>query len=163
MSAPYEEILAGESVLRNPPGARHEAVCARLHQLLGAATAGNPTSRLLAARHVVELGPGTLLRPDAAIVTVATGKVWLAVEVIEAGDQHVDTVRKKELYENARLPRLWMVDVRYDNAEVYSGGPHGLALNHILASGDCLTEKLLPGLSVGMKDLFAPDQKQKPT
>jgi hypothetical protein len=156
MSARYEEILAGESVLRQPPGARHEVICARLHQLLASATTGQAAARLLAPRQVIELGPGTLLRPDAAIVTAATGKIWLAIEVIEAGDQHVDTVRKKELYENARLPRLWMVDVRYNNAEVYSGGPHGLALNHILASGDCLTEKLLPGLNVAMKALFAP-------
>jgi hypothetical protein len=156
MSARYEEILAGESVLRAPPGARHETVCARLHQLLAAATAGSAASKLLAARHVVELGPGTLVRPDAAVVTAATGKIWLAVEVIEAGDQRVDTVTKKELYENTRLPRLWMVDVRYDNVEVYSGGPHGLALNRILAGGEQLTEKLLPSLNVAMNELFAP-------
>jgi hypothetical protein len=155
MSLRYEEILAGESVLRAAPGARHEAVCARLHQLLAAATAGHAAAKLLPARHVVELAPGTLVRPDAAVVTAATGKIWLAVEVIEAGDQRVDTVTKKEFYENARLPRLWMVDVRYDNVEVYSGGPHGLALNRILAGGDQLTEKLLPGLGVVMSDLFA--------
>lgn len=155
MSVRYEEILAGESVLRSPPGARHETVCARLHRLIAAATAGHAAAKLLAARHVVELAPGTLVRPDAAIVTAATGKIWLAVEVIEAGDQRVDTVTKKELYENARLPRLWMVDTRYDNVEVYSGGPHGLALNRILAGDECLTEKLLPGLSVVIKDLFA--------
>jgi Putative restriction endonuclease len=154
MSLRYEEILAGESVLRAPPGARHEVICERLHQLLAAATAGQAAAKLLPARYVVELAPGTLLRPDAAIVTAATGKLWLAVEVIEAGDQRVDTVTKKELYENARLPRLWMVDVRYDNVEVYSGGPHGLALHRILAAGDQLTEKLLPDLSVAVSDLF---------
>jgi len=63
-------------------------------------------------------------------------------------------VIKKGLYEDVRLPRLWMVDPRYNNVEVYHGSPYGLALQRILANRDQLTETLLPDLALAMGDLF---------
>jgi Uma2 family endonuclease len=59
-------------------------------------------------------------------------------------------------YETANIPRLWMVDPRYDNVEIYHGSPYGLALKQILAGGELLTESLLPGFSILVSDLFAP-------
>jgi Uma2 family endonuclease len=63
-------------------------------------------------------------------------------------------VRKKSLYEEANVPRLWMIDPRYDNVEVYHGTPHGLALQHILAAREILAEKLLPALRLEIAILF---------
>lgn len=154
MSEPYEEILCGESVLRHPPGGRHELVCERLHARVARSVAAVASTRLLPPRTVIELCPGTLLRPDLTLVTVATGKAWLIAEVVDTVDHHADTVMKKGLYEDVRLPRLWMVDPRYDNVEVYHGSPYGLALRHILANRDLLTEALLPELSLAMAELF---------
>ena len=154
MSNPYEEIVRGESVLRHAPGWRHEAVCERLHSRLSNTVAPVKTTRLLPLRSVIELSPGTLLRPDLTLVTAATGKAWLIAEVVDTVDHHPDTVIKKALYEDVRLPRLWMVDPRYDNVEVYHGSPYGLALQRILANRDLLTEALLPDLSLAMADLF---------
>ena len=62
---------------------------------------------------------------------------------------------KKQLYEEIRLPRLWMVDPRYDNVEVYHSLEYGLALKGILAGRDVLTEKLLPEFQYIIADLFA--------
>jgi Uma2 family endonuclease len=154
MSEPYEEILSGESVLRRPPGGRHELVCGRLHDRVGRSVAAVASTRLLPPRTVIQLCPGTLLRPDLTLVTAATGKAWLIAEVVDSVDHHADTVVKKSLYEDVRLPRLWMVDPRYDNVEVYHGSPYGLALRHILANRDLLTEALLPELSLAMAELF---------
>ncbi|HEY6166870.1 MAG TPA: Uma2 family endonuclease [Verrucomicrobiae bacterium] len=154
MSDSYEEILAGERFLRSAPGARHERICARLHQSVFASLGNVATTRLLPARTLVELSTGTFLRPDLALVAAATGKLWLAAEIIDAGDHRLDTVHKKEFYENARIPRLWMIDPRYDNVEVYSGGPHGLALHRILGNVEKLTEQLLPTLAMPMNQLF---------
>ena len=53
------------------------------------------------------------------------------------------------------MPRLWMVDPRYNNVEIYHGSPHGLALQHIYAGREVLTEKLLPTLRVVVAELFA--------
>ena len=89
-----------------------------------------------------------------ALVTKATGKLWLAVEIVSSADHRWDTVTKKELYEISAVPRLWMVDLRYDNVEIYHGSPHGLALQHIYAGREVLGEQLLPAFSLKVAELF---------
>lgn len=154
MSEPYEEIVEGETLLRLPPGARHEAICSRLHELVAAAANAVPTTRLLERRSFVQLSSSTTVRPDLALVTAATGKIWLAAEIISSDDHRTDTVMKKQIYEDLNIPRLWMIDPRYDNVEVYHGTQYGLMLKGILAGRESLTEQLLPALQVTIAELF---------
>jgi Uma2 family endonuclease len=154
MSEPYEEILEGETRLRPPPGARHEEICRRLHERVGACMGGVTAAKLLPPRTPVQLSRDTQVRPDLALVTVATNKLWLAAEVVSSEDHSPDTVVKKALYEEHGLPRLWMVDPRYDNVEVYHGGQYGLALKEILAVRETLSEPLLPAFQYVIAELF---------
>ena len=154
MSDPYEEILEGEVCLRLPPSARHEEICQRLHTRVAASMTGVTVARLLPPRSQIELVRGTKVRPDLALVTVATNKLWLAAEIVNSSDHKADTVIKKSLYEEASLPRLWMVDPRYDNVEVYHGVQHGLALKQILAVQEVLSEALLPEFHYVISELF---------
>ena len=155
MSEPYEETLQGEVTLRLPPGSRHELICERLHGLVKASVANFPGTQLLEVRSEVRLDAYTKVRPDLALIAAATGKLWLAAEVVSSEDHKPDTVYKKELYENCKLPRLWMVDPRYDNVEVYHASEYGMRLQHILAGADILTEKLLPEFQISVNELFA--------
>src|SRR5579871_4535812 len=154
MSEPYEEILEGRTFTRAAPGARHELICRRLHAAVRAGTANFAGTRLLEPRSRVQLDHDNAFRPDLTLVTAATGKPWLAAEIVDSDDHRADTVIKKELYEAARLPRLWMVDPRYDNVEVYHGSPHGLILKEILAINDVLREPLLPSFAYVISELF---------
>lgn len=156
MSEPYEEILDGQTFTRPPPGSRHEEICARLYELIRRSIGNNPTTRLLASRTDIHVSTKSILRPDLALVTAATSKLWLAAEIVSTDDHRVDTVRKKEIYEEIKLPRLWMIDPRYDNVEIYHGTEHGLALQGIFAGREVLTEKLLPEFQVTVAELFAP-------
>jgi Uma2 family endonuclease len=155
MTEPYEEILNGERLLRLPPRRRHESILQRLHTRVGACVTALQTSRLLAIRDAVQISDSTLLRPDLALVTAANHKLWLVAEVVSSDDHHPDTVEKKMIYEELHLPRLWMVDPRYDNVEVYHGTPYGLTLKRVLAGRELLTEALLPGFQLGLHELFA--------
>jgi hypothetical protein len=155
MSGPYEEIINGERLLRLPPRPRHEEILRRLHHRVAGCLAGLVTTRLMAARSAVQISPKTILRPDLALVTAATDKLWLVAEVISSDDHHADTVDKKSIYEELRLPRLWVVDPRYDNVEVYHGTPHGLTLKQVLAGRELLAEALLPGFQYPVHELFA--------
>jgi Uma2 family endonuclease len=114
---------------------------------------------LLPPRSLVELARGTKVRPDLALVTTATNKLWLAAEIVNSGDHNPDTVVKKGLYEEASLPRLWMVDPRYDNVEIYHGGQHGLALKQILAVREVLSEALLPDFRYVIAELFKDSER----
>ncbi|HLX68115.1 MAG TPA: Uma2 family endonuclease, partial [Verrucomicrobiae bacterium] len=113
------------------------------------------STQLLAPRSEVKLSSGTTVCPDLALVARATGKLWLAIEVVNSDDHHPDTVVKKQLYEEVKLPRLWIVDPRYDNVEVYHGNEYGLMLKGILAGREALTEKLIPEFQLTIAELFA--------
>ena len=113
------------------------------------------STRLLAPRSEVKLPSGVILCPDLALVTQATGKLWLAVEIVNSEDHRPDTVIKKQIYEEMKLPRLWMVDPRYDNVEVYHSLEFGLQLKGILAGSEVLEDKLLPQFRMTIAQLFA--------
>jgi Uma2 family endonuclease len=155
VSQTYEEIIEGNSVHRTVLGGRHRLVLERLHHLVKAALPEGGPARLQEPRSVVQLTAGTILRPDLSLVTAATGKIFLAAEIISSEDHRWDTVTKKDIYEDCKIPRLWMIDLRYDNVEVYHGSQYGLGLKEILANKEALTEKLLPSLAVTMTDLFS--------
>jgi Uma2 family endonuclease len=152
MTGFYEEIIRGEALKRLPPGERHEGICERLHDAVGQALP--PTSRLLGRRSIVELTPGTLVRPDLVLVTKLTNKPWLIAEIVDSYDHGSDTVTKKMIYEETGLPRLWMIDPRYDNVEVYHGTRYGLSLRQMLAGREVLSEKLLPEFEISVSALF---------
>ena len=112
-------------------------------------------TRLLPPRAEVRLSPRHSVCPDLALVTAATGKLWLAAEIVSSDDHQPDTVIKKQIYEEVKLPRLWMIDPRYDNVEVYHSNEYGLILKSILAGHELLTEKLLPEFQLTIAALFA--------
>jgi Uma2 family endonuclease len=154
MSEPYKEILDGVPLMRCAPGARHELICARLHECIQASVANFNGTLLLAPRSEVSLSFQTTVCPDVALVTAATTKLWLAAEIISSDDHRTDTVVKKEIYEQLKLPRLWMIDPRYDNVEVYHSTQYGLTLKSILAGRELLTESLLPEFQLTIAELF---------
>ena len=162
MSDAYEEIVSGERLLRLPPRPRHEEILGRLFRRVASSVTSLSSTRLLARRTAIQVSPNTLVRPDLALVTVANEKLWLVAEVISSDDHHADTVEKKLLYEELKLPRLWMVDPRYDNVEVYHGTPYGLTLKQVLAHRDTLIEPLLPGFQLPLHELFAGNPMAEP-
>lgn len=155
MSRPYEEILGGATLPRSAPDPRHEAICDRLHVVMNAGVSNISSTQLLAPRTKIQVARDTSLRPDLALITAASGKLFLAAEIVARDDHRADTVIKKEIYEQIRVPRLWMVDPRYDNVEIYHSTEFGLQLKGILAGSEILSEKLIPEFQIVVKELFA--------
>jgi Uma2 family endonuclease len=155
MSRSYEETIEGATLPRSAPGDRHEIICRRLHTEIGTSINGLAAMQLLPPRMKVQLNRHTTFCPDLALVTTATGKLFLAVEVISRDDHHSDTVIKKEIYEQVRIPRLWIVDPRYDNIEIYHSFEFGLQLKGILAGSEILQDKLIPQFQMTVAQLFA--------
>lgn len=162
MNEAYEELIAGQRILRRPPTSMHETLVARLHQLVKQSLPLNSSLRLLAPRSELELDGYSILRPDLAIVRMEPRSrenqrvlLYLVAEVLQPGDHHVDTVDKKQVWTDGRLPRLWMIDPRYLNVEVYGCNDTGFGLLQILANHHPLTDPHLPGFSYSMPELFA--------
>ena len=129
-------------------------ICARLHDYVRTSVANLTSTRLLPPRTQVKLSLDTVVCPDLALVVAATSKLWLAAEIVSSDDHAPDTVLKKQVYEELKLARLWMVDPRYDNVEIYHASEYGMVLKSILAGSDLLEERLLPEFEVSIKDLF---------
>jgi Uma2 family endonuclease len=155
MSRPYEETVGGGTLPRSAPDSRHEAICERLHKTMIASVANVSSIQLVVPRTKIQVTRTTALCPDLALVTAATTKLFLAVEIVSRDDHRADTVVKKEIYEEIRVPRLWMVDPRYDNVEVYHSTEFGLQLKGILAGSEILSEKLIPEFQIVVSELFA--------
>ena len=158
MSDAYEEMIQAEAYYRLPPSLGHEILVGRLHRLVADAIPLNSALRLQPPRTELLLDEHNTVRPDLTVVRVTPGglaQLYLVAEVLEPGDHHIDTVIKKQLWADARLPRLWMVDPRYLNVEVYGCGEYGFTLGDILANHHPLTDPHLPGLNCPMEALFA--------
>ena len=155
MTAPYKELIAGDTFIRAAPNAPHELLCDRLHAAVTAHLPSNSSLRLLPRRTSITLREGAEICPDLALVRGPTSLLYLAAEVLQPGDHHPDTVLKKELYSDARTLRLWIVDSRYHNTEVYGSGEFGFRLQTILAGRETLTDPAVTGLALSMNDLFA--------
>lgn len=161
MSIPYQEVLGGTPLIRSAPGARHELICGRLHKIVLSSVANLKSTRLLPPRSTVECSTRTKICPDLSLLAAATDKLWLAAEIVSSDDHRTDTVVKKQLYEEIKIPRLWMIDPRYDNIEVYHSNEYGLVLKGILAGKEVLSEKLLPEFQLTIAELFQPDEPKK--
>lgn len=154
MSSPYEELLQGAPHLRTNPGPRHEQICARLHRCVHSSIANLSSTTLLSPRSPVRVAADSVLRPDLALTTIPGSKLWLAAEIVSSEDHAPDTVIKKQIYEEIRIPRLWMIDPRYDNVEIYQATQYGMVLKCILAGTEILSEKLLPEFQITIQELF---------
>jgi hypothetical protein len=154
MSLPYEELLQGAPTVRVSPGSRHEQVCTRLHRCVHASVANLSSTTLLPARSAVQVSTDTILRPDLALMTIPANKLWLAAEIVNSEDHGPDTVIKKQIYEEIRVARLWMIDPRYNNVEIYHASEYGMVLKGILAGREILSEKLLPEFQITIEELF---------
>ena len=155
MSDPYEELLGGELHLRHAPGERHERICALLHATMIASVANFPSTCLLSPRTKIQLNAYHAIRPDLSLVTTVNNRLWLAVEIVSSDDHSTDTFLKKQIYEDVKVPRLWMVDPRYDNVEIYHATEYGLVLKGILAGDEVLDEPLLPEFQITVRELFS--------
>lgn len=154
MKEPYEELIEGELYFRFGPSEIHELVCMRLYEQFNLAIKPETPVRVLPIRGQIRYGSNTVLRPDITLVTTAGSKIWLIVEVIDPDDHHTDTVIKKSLYEDKKLPRLWMVDIRYQNVEIYHLTAYGFSLQRMFANREVLTDIALPGFELPVYKLF---------
>lgn len=155
MSDPYQELIDGETFLRGPLNGPHELLCDRLHTWVASHLPANSALKLLPRRTTLTLRAGTDICPDLALVRRDNSELYLAAEVLQPGDHHPDTVLKKQLYSDCRVPRLWVVDSRYQNVEVYSTGGVGFRLDTILAVNDSLTDAAVGGAAYPIDAIFS--------
>ncbi len=122
-----------------------------------AASRGNiGSTQLLAPRTKIQVSHSTTLCPDLALIATATASYGWPWRLSTRAIIMPTRVIKKEVYEHVRVPRLWMVDPRYDNVEIYHSTEFGLVLKGILAGSEILSEKLVPEFQFVIANFLPP-------
>ena len=155
MADPYEEVFDGRPLIRGPINGPHELLCDRLHQWVAKNLPRNSALHLLPRRSLVKLRPDTEIRPDLALMRRNDPRLYLAVEVLQPSDRHADTVIKKNILAACLVPRLWIVDGRYQNIELYVTNGGRFRLEAILTDNDLLADAALSSARYPLAELFA--------
>jgi len=168
-----EEFLAGDwpadswlvdgEVVMNDPGFQHQEVVVRILRALADWCDLAPERGRAGFGGNWIFGPYTLLRPDVWwSAEIPTGNrrdtpPELAVEVRSPSTWRYDIGRKREIYEEAGVTELWLVDPPAGTILVWSRASGGAGFDPVtvLGTGDDVTTPLLDEFRLPVDDLFA--------
>lgn len=160
------ELIDGEPVEMTPSADESSSVGATIIFLLGSFVRPRGLGRLYSADGGFVLFPDrqTVRVPDAAFVRaerMPQGQARksfprlapdLVVEVLSPSDRASDVAAKLEMYQEAGVPLIWLVDPEKMTVTVIASGK----TTRVLQSGDTLDGgNVLPGFSVPVAEIFA--------
>ncbi len=163
----HTELIGGEFVVHQPRF-RHQALVNEINFALATWTRAAPARGVVVLPLDVKIDDDNVLAPDLlwySAPRVPADEDWpyplpdLAVEVRSPSTWRYDIGAKKRLYEQHRLPELWLLDGAADAVLVFRRStPRAVDYDVALepARGDALTSPLLPGFALALDALFAP-------
>ncbi len=136
-----------------------------LHQFVSARGLGE----ILFAPLPVRLWPSKFRDPDIVYLRPERGEYRgqpegadLVVEVVSEGKENRlrDFETKRQEYAQARIPEYWIVDPQNQQVMVLVLEGAGYREHGVFRLGDIASSAILPGLSVAVSDLFAPESDE---
>lgn len=160
--APYE-LIEGELVAVNPPGGIHGEVAGKLSAYLGMFVLANELGKFYTndAGFVLKQNPDTVLGPDFAFIRkgrlAKSPKAYiriapdLAVEVVSPSNTRPDIDRRTQIYLDAGVEQVWIVDPFREEFSVCRAG----APTAVLGPDDVIDgDDILPDFELRVGDLF---------
>jgi len=160
------ELIDGELVPMTPSGIESSSLGLRLGRMIGYFVDANQLGLVTGADggYVLFQDRATLRVPDAAFIReerlpprgersrFSRVPPDLAVEVLSPSDSASEVVAKLEMYQEAGVPLIWLVDPAKMTITVIASGK----TVEILKPGDTLEGgDVLPGFSVQVSEIFA--------
>jgi Uma2 family endonuclease len=160
------ELIDGEPVELTPSADESSSIGATIITLLGSFVRPRSLGRLYGADGGFVLFPDrpTVRVPDAAFVRAERAPQGqacrsfprlapdLVVEVLPRSDRASEVVAKLEMYQEAGVPLIWLVDPEQTTINVIASGKS----TKVLQAGDTLDGgDVLPGFSVPVGEIFA--------
>jgi Uma2 family endonuclease len=123
------EIIDGSHYMNPSPNLSHQSVLGKLYRFLyehiESSKKGHvflaPTDVLLSKFDIVQPDLTVVLNDRATILTEANiqGTPSMVVEIISPGTAKYDRTLKKRLYQVAKVPEYWIVDIKNKRVEQY--------------------------------------------
>ena len=121
------EVLDGELFVSPAPSLRHQAVLARLYDILQPYVKAHELGWLLWAPADIEFSPQTVVQPDLFLVPddgQGEPETWedvksllLVVEATSPSTARADRTKKVTIYRREQIPEYWILDVHGEVVE----------------------------------------------
>ena len=163
------EIIDGEHYVTAAPFVWHQDLVLRFGSWLRDFVRPRRLGRVLIAPTDVILSPSDILQPDvlfvsrerAGILTEKNiqGPPDLVVEILSDSTRRLDREIKRAAYERFGVREYWLVDPWRRSVEVFerTGGRFRRRAFLEAEAEDSLSTPLLPGLSIPLGEIFAPE------
>lgn len=162
------ELIDGEHYVTPSPNLRHQRISGRLHFAIGSYLRDHPSGEVFYAPLDVVISDVDVVEPDllyisrerAADILVpqhVRGAPDLVIEIASKGTRKRDETVKRALYERAGVSEYWVVDPEIDVVRIYRrvGEAFERPVELRRDAGDTLTTALMPGLELGLEEVFS--------
>ena len=157
-------LLDGMIVMESPASLRHEQIVSFLNFLLVGFVSEKELGIVLGSHAAFRLKGHNAVQPDVAFISnerlhLATthyfnGPPDLAVEIVSKGTRKLDYERKKNAYERAETPELWIIDYLERRADFFTLSK-GTFQPLPLERGRLASSRVLPGFQVDVRWFFS--------
>ena len=158
------EILEGELEMTPSPSTFHQKVSRNLEMIIWNYVIKHNLGEIYDAPLDVIFDQINVLQPDIIYISIERqelikqkgifGAPDLIIEIKSPGAPHVDTKRKKDIYERFGVREYWIVDAPDKKVEVYILKGGGYTLQGIYTDQDSINCKTIKGLSVNLTEVF---------
>jgi len=162
---PRYQLVEGDLHMAPAPNRYHQGILVFLAGEFSAWLKQNPTGRIYLAPFDVYLTDLNVYQPDLSYFSKsryayltdegASGAPELVVEILSPSTSKLDLGAKKDIYARTGVLEYWVVDPAVRVVKVYNLAENADTPVATLTEGRVLTSVLLPGLVIGVTDLFA--------
>lgn len=158
------QLLDGEMILAPSPNTKHQRIVRRLSRALADFAETSGVGEVFLAPYDVVLSNHDVAQPDILFVSNARsgiitepniqGAPDLVVEILSPGTAGHDRGYKQSLYSSHGVREYWLVDPDAETVEVLAEDAQAFLLRAIYRRGESLSSPLLPGLAIGLEQVF---------
>ena len=158
------ELIRGRVHLSPAPSIKHQCVAGNLDRSLGPFVVKNQLGELLVAPLDVRLSEDTALQPDLVFVSrqrleiiqenFIDGAPDLVVEILSPSTAAHDRATKLNLYAQAGVPAVWLMDPLAKTVEVLKLQGNKYLVDSVFAGRQTFTSALFPGWEIALDELF---------
>ena len=158
------ELIHGRVHLSPAPSTRHQFVSQNLAASLGPFVVKNGLGELLVAPLDVCLSEDIAVQPDLVFISsqrieiiqenFVAGASDLVVEILSPSTAAHDRATKLNLYAEAGVPWVWLMDPLARTVEVLKLQGNKYLIHSIFAGKQTLTSSLFPGWEMTLEELF---------
>jgi len=161
------ELIGGKLIMVPRARDKHQDISLKIASRILIYLEQNPIGRVRQDMdvHLKDNGEEKVVGPDVFFVSkdrlhimtelYLTAAPDLVVEILSPSTEIHDRKTKSKLYFQNGVQEYWIVDPQQRNIEVFVPGRHNWELVGVFDSEDVLTTRLLPGLEINLKDIFA--------